>query len=122
MSDEGSAIDRIAALNDRVVELHAQGRPGEAIELAEEAARLAREALGPRHQATATMVHNLASMHQVTGDHATAEPLYREALEIRREVLGPRHHDVAETLNNLAFLLKEMGEYVEAEALYREGL
>ena len=43
----------------------------------------------------AVPLNNLASLYQVTGQYAKAEPLYQRSLEIREAKLGKDHPDVA---------------------------
>jgi tetratricopeptide (TPR) repeat protein len=71
---------------------------------------------------TATSLNNLASLYQVMGEYAKAEPLYQEAFGILRKVLGPENPDTATSLDNLGKLYQEMHEYAKAEALLQEAL
>jgi CHAT domain-containing protein len=74
------------------------------------------------HRDTATSLNNLATLYEVMGEYAKAEPLYLQSLRIWQKVLGPEHADIAASLNNLAALYEDMGEYAKAELLYRQSL
>lgn len=63
-----------------------------------------------------------ASLRELRGDAAGAEPLMRQALEIRRAVHGDRHPAVAFGLVDLAALLDRAGRPEEAEPLHREAV
>ncbi len=67
-------------------------------------------------------LNNLATLYQLQGKYAEAEPLYRDALKIQRETLGEKFTDTATSLNNLAALYRDQGRYAEAEPLYRDAL
>jgi tetratricopeptide (TPR) repeat protein len=64
----------------------------------------------------------LASLYQVTGRYAEAEPLYQRAIGITEKTLGPDHPDLAIKLDNLAALYRATGRYAEAEPLLRRAV
>ena len=70
----------------------------------------------------AVVLSNLATCHEVLGDHAKAEPLQQRALSIREKVLGPEHAEVGDTLVDLAEIQRATGAYADAEALYARAL
>ncbi len=109
-------------LNSRVITLYQQGRYAEAIEVAEEALKVARESFGPDHPDVATTLNNLAMLYYAQGRYAEAEPLSQRALAIREKALGPGHPDVAQSLNNLAVMYYEQGKYADAEPLQKRAL
>ena len=78
--------------------------------------------LGPRHQDTATSLHNLAELQWASDELDEAALLYRRALDIRAKVLGPVHPDTAHSLSNLAGVLHTRGELAAALPLYRRAL
>ena len=118
----GSAVLR-AETNVRLVNvLYKAHKFADALPPAREAARLRKEALGPKHADTATSLDDLGAILVVTGDLSAAEPLMREALEIRREVLGPNDPQLAVSLNNLGMLLQEKRDLAQAEAMFQEAL
>ena len=112
----------ICTLTTLGLELEAQGRYDEAEPLYREALKVAREALGYRHQNTLTSSNNLGGLLQGKGDLTAAEPLRREALEGRRETLGSRHPETLDSINNLGGLLRAKGDLAAADPLYREAL
>ena len=103
--------DRLSA---RVVELYQQGMYSEATEVAEEAVRIAKKALGPDHPSVATSLNNLALLYKAQGEYAEAEPLHKRALEIWEKALGPDHPNVATVLEIMAELYEDMGNVDEA--------
>jgi tetratricopeptide (TPR) repeat protein len=69
-------------------------------------ARLAEVALADvpdgEHLRQASLLVNLANLHNATGDYDEAERVHEQALAIREEALGAGHPLVATSLNNLA--------------------
>jgi tetratricopeptide (TPR) repeat protein len=105
-----------------VTVLYSLGKYADAEAVAQEAFRLRRDTLGPRHATVASSLDDLGSMIMVQGDIARAEPLMREALAIKRAVLPADDPQLATGLNNLAYLLWRKGQLDEAESMYREAL
>ena len=114
--------DDLAALNQRIYQLFAEGKYQEAIPIAEKAVELAKRVRGPEDPDTAASLDNLAALYDDTGEYAKAQPLYQEALRIRQKVLGSDHPDTVQSVNNLAVLYLAMHEYAKAEPLYQEAL
>ena len=73
-------------------------------------------ALGEDHPETAESYNNLATLLDIQGRYAEAEPLYRKALDIDRRVLGEDHPETARGYKNLAYHLYDISKYAEAEA------
>ena len=63
----------------------------------------------------ATLLNNLAAVHQSLGEYAEALPLYQRALEIREKALGPDHPDVRDVLGNMGSLYLLKRDYAQAE-------
>jgi tetratricopeptide (TPR) repeat protein len=84
--------------------------------------RFRKQYLGMEHLDTAASLNNLASLYQLQGRYAEAEPLYERALLIREQQLGAEHPDTAASRNNLASLYRQQGRYTEAEPLYKRAL
>lgn len=103
-----------------LVRLH-QGRHPEAIDLLQQAVRLAETTEGPSTKLTADAIHDLASACAAAADYETAKQLYVHSRDLRTELLGPGHPDVASSLNNLALLSRTQGDYEEAQSLYEEA-
>ena len=110
------------ALSAKVEELHGQGRFDEAVDVAQQALKMAERALRPDHPDVATSLNNLAELYRDQGKYGDAEPLYKQSLAIREKALGPDHPDVATSLNNLAELYRDQGNYGDAEPLYNRSL
>jgi CHAT domain-containing protein len=75
------------------------------------------KALGADHPHVAGSLRQLASLHQIRGDFARAEPLYRRALTISEEMLGRQHPHVATILEGLATCRLAENERAAAESL-----
>lgn len=72
-----------------------------------------------------TILNNLASHHQASGQLELAEPLLQEALKMRKETQGHRHPKTLIVVNNLANVLKMLGgkrNQDQAVNYYRESL
>jgi tetratricopeptide (TPR) repeat protein len=75
---------------------------------------------GEQHPTTAISLNNLASLYQLQGNYAEAEPLFSRALAVHRQ--SSNTLNFATGLNNLAGLYKLQGNYEQAEAMYLEAL
>ena len=118
---EAQVGDDPKALNKQVMELHRQGKYGEALPLAKQYV----EAIGARHGKTIRYVsalNNFAQLLLATNQLAEAEPLMRRALAIDEKNAGPHHPDVAISLTSLAHLLYKTNRLSEAEPLLRRAL
>lgn len=91
-------------------------------QLAMEAVKVRRAALGSNDPKLAESLHTLAFVLRRTGDDGAAEPYLREAVAIQRRRFGRDDPELARGLNNLAELLEDRGRIEEAEALLREVL
>lgn len=69
----------------------------------------------------AAQLVDAATLRELRGDVAGAEPLMRQALDIRRSLHGDRHPVVAYGSMDLASLLDRAGRAQEAEPLHREA-
>jgi CHAT domain-containing protein len=118
---EPEATD-VTRLDARVVELLQEGRPAEALPLAERSLEIRQGRLGARHPDTAKSLNNLGVIHRSLGHYHAAERFYREALSIRRDAFGLQHPETVQSLNNLAAIHQYQGNHLLAEALYRQAL
>ena len=136
------------SLSRRIVELRAEGRFIEALDLARNLLALVERdsvakpweagdadrlietlefivRLPPEARSDLSQEARLAQEadeHDKHGEYAQGANLVRRQLEIRRRHLGDRHPEVAGSLQYLAFLLKCQGDYASAEPLYREAI
>ncbi len=69
-----------------------------------------------------TMLNNLASLHQRTGDAEACERTYRRALREAEKLHGPDHQEVALISNNLGVALMEAGRLDQAEDFHLRAL
>lgn len=99
-----------------------RARYAEAEPLYDRALQIQEELVGTEHAYTASVLNDLASLHQKGGQFSKAEPLILRAFAIRKKVLGPEHPDTAITLGNLATLRLEQGKLDEAELLQTQAL
>ena len=88
-------------MNNLAVLLMDMGRHAEAVPKLREAARLAKDALGPTHPQYATALNNLAGGLQLAGRASEAEGQFVRALRINSEVLGEAHPNTKSTADNL---------------------
>lgn len=89
------------SVNNLAVLLMDMGRHAEAVPKLREAARLAKDALGPTHPQYATALNNLAGGLQLAGRASEAEGQFVRALRINSEVLGEAHPNTKSTADNL---------------------
>ena len=112
----------VAALNQKAVQLQAQGKYKEAAAAAGKAVALAERTLGAGHPDTLKSINNLASVYEAQGRYSEAEPLLKRAVSGFEHALG---NDDAATLSavaSLAALYELQGRYAEAEPLFRRAL
>ena len=114
--------DDLTQLFAEVTRLHVQGKPAEAVPIAERAVAVARERHGEEHAEFGSALGWLAIIYQGQGRFAEAEPLHKRSLAIREKAWGPNHPNVGAALHNLAMLYREQGRYADAEPLMRRGL
>lgn len=109
-------------LNARVTALYQQGRYSEALDVAEEALKVAQETFGKERPEVAVSMNYLAELYRLQGKYIEAEALYKRALEINEKVFGPDHPEVAVSLSYMALLYYAQREYEETESLYERAL
>lgn len=119
---QNSELARAGVLNQRMLELHSQGRYADAEALAREILTIREEALGPNHPDVAASFNNLAFIYQTQERYAEAEPLYKRGLAIIEKALGPEHPSIVSSLGNLADLYRSVGRDNEAEPLLKRML
>ena len=112
----------IQALNTQALQLHRQGKYGEALVVAERALSLAEKELGPEHPDTLVSVNNLGLLNAAQGRYGEAELLYKRMLAGHEKVLGPEHPDTLASVNILAILYQAQRRYSEAEPLHKRAL
>lgn len=95
--------------------LRRQGRSGDGLPLAQEAARLAED----DPAALATALRAMGDCHEGLGDLATALSFYRQAVDAASTAGDPQRE--AECLNGLAIILENSGEVAEASEAYRRA-
>ena len=109
-------------LNDQAGQLQDQGRPLEALPVAQEAERVAESTFGPEHMFVSVSLNRLASIYLDLGKYPDAEPLFKRALAIGIKTVGPDHPGVGAMLNNIAALYEDEERFAEAEPLYKHAL
>jgi hypothetical protein len=82
-----------------------------------EALVIKRQVFGERHTSTAYSLHSMATIYDLRGDAATAEPLHREAVAIVVSALGEQHSHTVLFQLALASNLTVLGRFEEAETL-----
>ena len=90
----GTTHGQSAALTgafNRYSQFYAEGRYQEALPFSEEAGRLVTHEFGLDHPNTATLLDDLATLHQAQGRYAEAEPLFQRSLAIAEKALEPEH-------------------------------
>jgi tetratricopeptide (TPR) repeat protein len=94
----------LAALRSR------QGKPAEALPLAEEALSLALRVAGEESADTALMYASVAELHRQAGRPERALPLYRKSRAICERILGAQHPRVASILSQEGLALMQDGK------------
>ena len=103
-------------------DLFKEGRYAEAIPFIEKALELSDLQLGPEHEETGALLHDLAKLMRIQGRNAEAEPLYKRSVDVFEKALGVEHLRVAGSLDSLAGLYLVQGRLGDAEPLYGRSL
>jgi tetratricopeptide (TPR) repeat protein len=123
----GAALPEVAqqlwwVLDDVATYLRASGQVTAAVNLAEQAAKLAADHLGPDHPDTLTSRHNLALAYQDAGQLERAIPLFEAVLADRRRVLGDDHLNTLTSRHSLAGAYQAAGQLERAIPLFEAVL
>lgn len=121
MEDISRIINKINQLNRTVYTLVQDGALEDAVLVAQESVKLAREHLS-EHKVLADSLNNLAVLYQMQGSYVKAKPLCSEVLDMRKRLLEDDHPDIAQSLNNLAVIYVNQGLYSEALKLFFTAL
>lgn len=108
-------------LNSRVVALQEDGRIHEAMPVAEEALKLARELFTSADPSLAAALANLAAVYRAQGRLGEAEALDVEAVA-GAEKAGRSDEDLAFIINNLGEIQRDSGRLDEAERSYEKAV
>jgi tetratricopeptide (TPR) repeat protein len=145
---QGDDAKKAEELQKRLDELQPAGKFADALETAEQLARLREERQGKEHwqavdaRFTAEALRRAvrsekvdreeyagtfeqfrrASSLEQKGQFKDAFPLRQQILAIRRKVLGEEHPSTATSYNNLAYNLNAQGKYAEAAEGFRKAL
>ena len=120
--DQRRRLAEANQLNQRVVELFAQGKYREALELVQKALTIRQQLLGEEHRDFARSLNDLALVYDAMGAYGRAEPLYRQAQEIWKKALGEEHPVYAISLNNLALLYQATNRPQQALTTQGRGM
>ena len=117
--DDYAAVPTV--LSNLALLARATDRPGEAVQLLEEAVATEREILGPDHPDHAATLLNLGRTYVVTGRAAEGERRVRESLRIRRAAYDGPHTNTALSLAGLAEAVLAQGRTDEGITRYRQA-
>jgi eukaryotic-like serine/threonine-protein kinase len=76
----------------------------------------------PTHMAYPSLLSNLGTLENTTGNHDQARRYHEAALKVRRRQLGPEHPAVASSLHNLGDVHYETGDIARALSLHKQAL
>jgi CHAT domain-containing protein len=105
-----------------VAQLTNDGHYPKALMQAQALARAVKTAVGEEHHHYAAALAWVASLYQMTGRYAEADPLLRQTLAIYQRVRPAGHADIATAINNIGFQHHSLGRYEEAEQHYSRAL
>jgi tetratricopeptide (TPR) repeat protein len=115
-------VDDLNQLNEQVARLYAEGRYGQATELAERALALAERLHGPDSIEINNAVTELARLYRLQSRFPEAEVLYSRSVQIAEKAFDPRHPGIGIALNNLALLYLDWHRAARAEPLLLRAL
>jgi CHAT domain-containing protein/Flp pilus assembly protein TadD len=103
-------------------QLESQGKPRDALPLAEQALANYRRLLGENDARTALALSLVGQLQQELGNLNQAEARFLEAQKVNRQVLGENHPELARGLNDLGSLALARADYRQAQTLFRQSL
>ena len=117
-----SRLDEASELHTQVIKLIEQGKPKEALPLAERSLAIRQEILGQWQAVTGSSLNNLGMIHQELGAYAKSKHYLEQALAVWTKVKGPDDTETANAFNNLGLLCILQGEHAEAHAMLKRAL
>lgn len=114
--------ERMTELAKKFDTLSQEGRYAEALPLGADLIAFCEKSFGANHENTATVMQEVAALHQNTGDVEQAEALYRKSLRIFRTAKKDQTPQGALVMTNLGGLCTELERFSEAETLFKEAL
>ena len=118
-----AAQEDLESLKRRVDKLREEGDFTQAMNVAEQALKVAVKQFGKDSAETAEPAFTLALMCDIHGgNQEVAERLYKYALKTRQATLGPKHVGVATTAHTFADFYASRGKHAEAEPLYAQAM
>lgn len=121
-AEQQQRLKSALVLEAKAAGLRLQGKPREALALAEQVSSIRKELLGERNPEYLRTLATRALLHITLGERSKAEPLLKESLELTKEAVGENHPDFATALYNLGQLLRDRGEYAAADPLLHKAL
>jgi eukaryotic-like serine/threonine-protein kinase len=76
----------------------------------------------PTYRSYPALLHNLATLENIVGNHDQARRYHEAALEVRQRQLGPDHLDVAVSLLGLGDVHYATGDFAQALEVHRRAL
>lgn len=81
-----------------------------------------RRVFGADSEPVGRSIANMAAVHQIAGDDAAGEPLYRQPVELLGRFLGADHPELAGVLVGQSESLRRLGKLEDEERAVRHGL
>jgi len=106
--------DLNALINDFSV-LYKNGQYDRALEVLNEALKIAEKTFGPDDPKVATILHRLAVLYHTQRQYTKAEEACKRAIAISDKALGPDHPEVIVKLVFIADIYKSQGQHAQAE-------
>lgn len=109
-------------LEEQATALSIEGKYSEALPIAERALAAGEKALGADHPDVATLLYQLARIHEELGQYIQAESIRKRILDIEEKRLGPNSTSLVYALMNLAGNYMDQKKHALAEPLYKRLL
>lgn len=113
--------ERLAAARYQAHVLRSHGKYTDAETMLREEIAMMRQALGPDHEATLAVTHDLATTLDGQNKFAESEAMHRDVMNTRRRVLGPEHVHMLLSAVKMAVTMNNQGKHTDAETVLREG-
>jgi CHAT domain-containing protein/Tfp pilus assembly protein PilF len=119
--DKGDAAEAVR-LEAEIEKLQKEGKPTEAVALAEKDVELRQKANGADSVEVARACNTLGVLQQMVNQYPAAEKNLRRAIAIQQAARGPEDVEMAAMLVNLASLFRVTGDNAKAETELRHAL
>ena len=109
-------------LTRQLRETKEKGQYKEALDIAEKVLNKAKDLYGPDHPYLKAYLDDMAELHTIQKDYATAEQMYWKVFSIMETNYSSQNPAMATVMNKLGKMNQYQGKFAEAENCYQKAL